>query len=74
MGHVYCRQGNHRKAHNKFQHPHCLEPELAIALVCMADAYHCLGELDRADEHYHKAVEVNPDYGGAPANLKRWRK
>ena len=73
MGNVYYHQGNHREALGKFQDAHRLEPALAVALVCMADAYHCLGEIDLAGEHYRKAVEVDPDDEIAQANLKRWR-
>jgi Flp pilus assembly protein TadD len=73
MGNVFYHQCDHAEALDKFQHAHRLEPKLAIALVCMADAYHCLGELKLADEHYRKAVEVDPDDENARANLKRWQ-
>lgn len=39
---------------------------------CMGDTYHALDDIENADLHYHKAVEIDPDDRTAMQNLERW--
>ena len=39
---------------------------------CMGDTYHALDDIENADLHYHKAVEIDPDDPTAMQNLERW--
>jgi Flp pilus assembly protein TadD len=73
LGNLFYTQGRFGDALEQFGSAQRLAPNLAIACVCMADAYHRLGEIALADQHYQKAVEVEPGDRCAQANLSRWR-
>ena len=46
-------------------------PENGCPQSCMGDTYHAMGDVENADLHYHKAVEIDPD-PTAIQNLERW--
>ena len=42
--------------------------------VCLGDTYHAMGELDKAEAMYCKAVELEPEDPAAVASLARWHR
>jgi Flp pilus assembly protein TadD len=74
LGNLFYAQEAYGDALEQFRKAQRLDPNMAIAYVCMADAYHGLGEMALADAHYQRAVEVESDDQCAQENLIRWRK
>jgi len=74
LGNLFYWQRDYNEAIVQFHHASRLAPDSAIVYVCMADAYHALGDLALADQFYEKSVAVEPDSQNARENLVRWRK
>jgi tetratricopeptide (TPR) repeat protein len=74
LGNLFYWQQDYRQAIEQFQHARQRGPELAIVHVCIADAYHGLGEFALAKQYYERAVEVDPNDQNAAKNLRRWQK
>jgi tetratricopeptide (TPR) repeat protein len=73
LGNVLYGQSAYAEALEEFKQGNQLAPDLPMALICMADAYHGVGEIELADQNYNLAVEVDPDDPIAQRNLSRWR-
>lgn len=72
LGNLSYEEEDYSEALEIFTHAHELAPDLAMSLICMADACHSLGKLDLADQYYHRAVQVDPLDDIATQNLERW--
>ena len=74
LGNSFYGKGAYGEALEQFQIARRLVPDLSIAHICIADTYQCLGQITLADEHYQRAVQLEPDDPIAQRNLARWQK
>ena len=73
LGNLFYTESDYLQALEQFAKAQQLAPNLAIAHVCMANAYHGLDDMASADKYYKRAVQVDPDDPNARKNLYRWR-
>lgn len=73
LGNLLYGQLAYVEALEKFKQGNRLAPDLAMPIICMADAFHCLGEIELAEEHYTLAVKIEPNDPIAQENLRRWQ-
>lgn len=61
LGLAYLQQGNREAARDKLKRALELNPNLAIAHHYSAELYRQLGQMDLSEQHYRRAVELQPD-------------
>ena len=73
FGNSYFREGDYPRSLEHFDTARSLDSKVAMPLVCLADTFHKLGEDEKADRLYNKAVETDPECNVARRNLNRWQ-
>ncbi|MEM6820417.1 MAG: tetratricopeptide repeat protein [Verrucomicrobiota bacterium] len=73
LGNSYFREGDYPRSLEYFDTARSLDSKVAMPLVCQADTFHKLGEDEKADCLYKKAVNTDPECNVARRNLERWQ-
>ena len=73
LGNSYFREGDYPSALDYFNNARSLDSKVVMPLVCLADTFHKLGEDEKADCLYNKAVQTDPECEVARRNLERWQ-
>lgn len=71
LGGAESKAGNHAEAITAYQEAIRLDSSLAAPHYSLGNIYSLLGQLDEAEQHYRKVVEMEPQCYSAMASLSR---